>query len=669
MPELFVPTVAKPHESRPAGRERHIWLFVAIALTFLVRLWFILGMRGHPFSTIGPQMLDSHYYHRWAIEIISGSFWGSDVFFLRPLYPYLLALVYTVFGQRVVAVQLVQAVLATISCFLLYDTTRRIFGKRPAVFASFGFALTGILVFYTGTLLYVEITVLLSLLFFWLILVAGKRIWLWIPAGISFGLLVICRPEMLLVLPFVLIWLSRKSVVPSPSSLVPSPSSPIPGPSSRASRPGLLVMVVVALAVVAVVPVRNYFVARDPVVFTAHSGINFYYGNNPAADGTWQATRELEKGGGFSHERLSEISRTIEGKEVKPSQASAYWMKQGFEFITRQPVAYLELLGRKFQLFVGNYEVPNDYYPETARAASLPLRLAFVNFGLVLALGLVGMVWALPKRAQTLPAYLFVAAYLVSALLFYVLSRLRAPVIPFLLMFAGFGLSEVVESLRRRHTARVFIGVTVALIVYLGASSIPVKRQSYSAQAWTQTGNVYLEQQDFGKAVDAFHRALDALPSYNYARYSLVLALAGAGSVADAETEMLEIERATAGSTDRTTILRLAAARTVIANATSTASPVWRRARRLADAWVAVADGKYSVARSLYRASLARAPDDSESSFLLGMVYIRMNKPAQAREWLTRAAKLDSANDAARSALKSLDSRPSRPGSPPVRRK
>ncbi len=650
MPELFVPTVAKPHESRPAGRGRHIWLFVVLALTFLTRLWFILGMRGHPFSTIGPQMLDSYYYHRWAIDIISGNFRGSDVFFLRPLYPYLLALIYSVFGQSVLAVQLVQAVLATISCFLLYDTTRRIFGRRPAVFASFGYALTGILVFYTGTLLYVEITVLLSLLFLWLILVAGRRIWLWIPAGISFGLLVICRPEMLALFPFLLVWLSRKS-------RVLSPSSPVPGASTRASPSGRLVMTVAALVVIAIVPVRNYLVARDPVVFTAHSGINFYYGNNPAADGTWQPTRELEKGGGFSHERLSEISRTIEGKEVKPSQASAHWVEQGLKFITEHPVAYFELLGRKFQLFFSNYEVPNDYYPETARAVSLPLRLAFVNFGLVLALGLVGIIWALPRRAQALPAYLFVAAYLVSALLFYVLSRLRAPVIPFLLMFAGFGLSEVVESFRRRHSARAFIGLTVALAVYLVASPIPAGRRSYSAQAWTQTGNIYLEQQDFGKAVDAFHRALTALPSYNYARYSLVLALAGAGSVADAEAELIKIEQGTVGSTDRTTILRLAAARTAIANATSTADPAWRRARRLADAWVAVADEKYSVAESLYRASLAQDPRDSESSFLLGMVYVRMNNRAQAREWLTRATKLDPANDAARNALKSLDSR------------
>jgi 4-amino-4-deoxy-L-arabinose transferase-like glycosyltransferase len=623
-------------ESRPAERESHVWLFVVLALTFLLRLWFVLSMRGQPFSTIGPQMLDSWYYHRWAIDIISGKFWGSDVFFLRPLYPYLLALVYAVFGQHILAVQLIQAVLATISCFLLYDTTRRIFGSRPAIFASFGFALTRILVFYTGTLLYVEITVLLSLLFLWLIHVAGRRTWLWILSGVCFGLLVICRPEVLVAAPFLLCWLWRKSQV---------------------TRRGLVAMTVVALAVIAIIPIRNYIVARDPVLFTAHSGMNFYYGNNPSADGTWQPTPEFEKGGGFSHERLREISHTLEGKEVKASEASAYWTRQGLKFITGQPLAYLRLLGRKFLLFLSNYEVPNNYYPETVRATSLPLRLAFVNYGLALALGLLGMVWAWPKRGHALPAYLFVAAYLVSALLSYVLSRLRAPVIPFLLMFAGYGLSELGNALRQRRTARVVVGVAAVAVVYLVSSLIPVKRQSYSAQAWTQAGNIYLGRQEYGEAVGAFRRALEALPSYNYARYSLVLALAGAGRISDAEAEARVIERATAGSSDRTTILSLATARIAIANGLSTADPAWRPARRLADAWVAVADGRYSIAESLYRVSLAQDSTDAESSFLLGMVYIRMDSLAQAREWLARAAALDPSNEAVRPALRTVESR------------
>ncbi len=628
---------------RPATSGSRIWMFVALALTFLVRLWFIVEMRGKPFSTMGPQYVDSYFYHQWALDIIRGNFWGHEVFFLRPLYPYLLAGVYAVFGTHMLPVQLLQAVLTTASCFLLYLVTCRLFDRRAGIFAAFGFALTGILVFYSGAYLHVEVTVFLSLLFLWLILVAGNRTWLWILSGVCFGLLVICRPEMLAVLPFILFRLWRGTLA--------SRFSPL------ASRRGLVALTVAALAVVAVVPVRNYIVARDPVLFTAHSGINFYIGNNPSADGTWQPPAEFGKGVGFSHETLKRLSTTIDGRDVKASAASAYWTRQALRFMTHQPLAYLRLLGRKLLLFLSNYEVPNDYYPETAFAISLPLKLAFVNYGLVLALGFVGMFFAWPRRREAAPAYLFVLGNLFSALLFCVLSRLRAPVIPFLLMFAGYGLGELIDAFRQRKNARVGAGLAVLTLVYFISVIVPVQRKSYSAQAWTQSGNIYLEQHSYVPAVDAFRRALAALPSYNYSRYCLVLGLAGAGRTADAEAEFLKIERATAGATERNTILRLAAARIAIASSVGVGDPYREQARRLADAWVAVSDGHFPVAESLYRASLARDSTDSETSYLLGLVYVRMDSLAPAREWLARSVSLDPGYDAARAALKAVDSR------------
>jgi tetratricopeptide (TPR) repeat protein len=595
-------------------------MLVALALTFLIRLWFILGMRANPFSTIGPQMLDSYYYHRWAIEIISGNFWGSDVFFLRPLYPYLLALVYAIFGQHILPVQLIQAVLATASCFLLYEVTRSIFGQRPAIFASLGFALSGVLVFYTGTLLYVEITVFLSLLFLWLLHIAGKSIWLWIAAGVGFGLLVVCRPELLIVLPVVLVWLWKGFQVHRPPFIV-----------HRSSF--IVALAASALAAITIVPIRNYVVAHDPVFFTAHSGINFYYGNSPSADGTWQPTAELERGPGFSHERLKRVSRTIAGRQVSWSAASTYWTRQGLTFITRQPLAYLRLLGRKFLLFFSNYEVPNNYYPETARTASLPLRLAFVNFALVLALWLLGMVWAWPKRSQAFPAYLFVATYLLSALLFYVLSRLRAPVLPFLLMFAGFGLNELVDALRRGRTARAATGVAIAVAVYLLSVLIPVRRQTYSAQAWTQTGNIYLDQHKVGPAVDAFRRALAVQPSAYAARYSLVLALAGSGKMEAAEAEFEQLARVAAPSSEGRALVRLASAR------------------------LAITRRDFTQAAELYSSALTENPDDAETNYMLGLVYISMDSLVQAREQLVQAVALDPGHEAARAALKAVESR------------
>jgi hypothetical protein len=47
--------------SKGTKRDSRVWLFVALALTFLARLWFVLSMRGQPFSTIGPTQVDSYY--------------------------------------------------------------------------------------------------------------------------------------------------------------------------------------------------------------------------------------------------------------------------------------------------------------------------------------------------------------------------------------------------------------------------------------------------------------------------------------------------------------------------------------------------------------------------------------------------------------------------------
>ncbi len=622
-------------------RDSRTWLFLALALTFFVRLWFVLSMRGQPFSTMSPVYVDSYYYHQWAIEIISGNFWGSDVFFLRPLYPYLLAMVYAVFGQHILAVQLIQALVATASCFFLYDTTRRSFDNRSAAFASFGFALTGILVFYTGTLLYVEITVLLSLLFCWLILIAGRRIGLWIAAGVCFGLLVICRPELLLILPIIAAWLWKRSRGQRPSASAPGPKPGVHGPFSRVPRTAPVALTVAALLVTAVVPVRNYIVARDPVLFTAHSGLNFYYGNNPAADGTWQPTAELERGPGFSHARLKRISRTIDGRQLSWSAASAYWTRRGISFITGQPGRFLQLLGRKFLLFFSNYEVPNDYYPETARAVSLPLRLAFVNYGLALGLGLLGMAWAWPRRQQALPAYLFIATYLFSALLFYVLSRLRAPVIPFFLMFGGFGLSGLVDYYRQRRTSRAALGVAVVIAVYVCSSLIPVRRRTYSAQGWTQEGEAYLDQRKPGPAIAALRRALAIEPHTYAARYALVNALAGSGRVAEADAEFRQLQ----------------------ADGTS---PSARPLVQQAAVRLAAAHRDFARAAALAREALAANPNDDQLNYMLGLVYISMDSLAQAREYLTRAAALEPGQPAIRDALRAVEARMQRQPPTPV---
>jgi len=580
---------------------------VPVLLTLIIRILFILEVRHLPFSWVSPYVVDSWAYHRWALEIVNGDFWGSEVFFLRPIYPYLLALLYKLFGPKVLIVQVFQALLATASSFLLYRCTEKIFNRSAAFVAGIGFALCGVLTFYTGALLYVEITIFFSLLTLYLFTATRFPLptYRLVFAGISFGLLVICRPELLLLAPLLLIYLWQ----------------------NKTSLKGVALFSLISLLTIGIVPLRNFAVARDPVFFTAHSGINFYYGNNPSADGTWQSPPELSTGLGFSHERLKKVAKVVEGKELTWSRASSYWTKKGVNYILTHPLKWLQLLLRKFLLFGSNYEIPNNYYPETVRPFSRVLKIAFINYGVVAALGIIGMFFARRNR-RALPVYLFVLGYLGSALIFYVLSRLRAPVIPFLLMFTGSAVTEIYQLLRHAPKRRVgIVSLGIAALIYFATNLIPVNRNPYSAQAWTQLGNIYLERHRTSSAIEALNRALQFDQDNAAARYSLILAYASVRRVPEAEREFFTL---TQNNPDALELHHLAAAR------------------------IAIATRDFSRAIEHYHAALEHDPNNPETLYLLGMVFISINKLDSAEFYLERATLLDPWHDAARNALAML---------------
>jgi len=583
-----------------------VFALIPPGLTLFIRIWFILEMRHQPFSVISPQVVDVWAYHRWALEIIRGNFWGSDVFFLRPIYPYLLALFYTLFGQSVLPVQVFQALLATVSCFLLFQITSRLFNRTVAFIAGIGFALCGVLIFYTGTLLYVELTIFFSLVTLYLLLIAETHWWRSALAGIAFGLLGICRPEMLVLLPFLILYQIKRS---------------------RKKGLQTIAFALTTIAVISTIPVRNYLIARDPVLFTAHSGINFYFGNNPAADGTWQPAKELDPGIGFSHERLKRVAKIVNGRDLPWSKASGYWIKQSLNFILSQPAQYLKLLLRKLLLFFANYEIPNNYYFETVRPFSLALKLAFVNFGIACALAILGIILSWPKRRELLPVYTFIGGYLISALLFYVLSRLRAPVLPFFFIFAAYALTRVYQFLCQRQFRRLALAVAFIALIYLGTNLIGVNRATYAAQAWTQSGNIYLEQKKAVPAINALQRALRFDPNNIVARYSLIETYAGMRRISEAEQELNQLL------------------------ATTPELPATRALLHLATARIAIARRDFNTAIRHYQAALASDPQNPQTYYLLGLVYISLNDLASAEKNLLLSLSLDPNHEAAAAAL------------------
>ena len=73
-------------------------LLLGVALLALVvRLVYVWQISQAPFFTL--RIGDADAYHQWALRIASGDWFGEGAFYQAPLYPYFLAVLYSVLGD------------------------------------------------------------------------------------------------------------------------------------------------------------------------------------------------------------------------------------------------------------------------------------------------------------------------------------------------------------------------------------------------------------------------------------------------------------------------------------------------------------------------------------------------------------------------------------------
>ena len=227
----------------------------------------------HPFSQ--KLISDARIFDDWALRIASGDWLGApEVFILPPLYPYLMAVVYAVFGHAPKLIIGLQAIAGCASAILVYRLGARHFGAYAGLFAGLLFASYGPQLFYEGMLLGTSGAVFLSLIGLTLISGNNKTHWHLGLAGLVFGLATLMRPNILSAIPFLLFgaWWAYHNAAPA----------------KRSIRLGGYFLGGLILPLL-VCGLRNGLVADDWVLMTAHGGINFYMGNHPDAPGWFSA--------------------------------------------------------------------------------------------------------------------------------------------------------------------------------------------------------------------------------------------------------------------------------------------------------------------------------------------------------------------------------------------
>jgi len=502
-----------PAALRRALRSGWFWPLAVFVAAFALRLIYVGEVRHTPFfHTLG---LDAKFYDQWAKNILDGK-GNPEAFFVTPLYPYLLAGVYWLFGRDLFLVRVVQAGLGALSAALTCAIGRTAFSRRVGVAAGFVAACYGAAIFYDGAIVLEPLLVLLITLSLYLVLAAETRERpraLLLSAGIALGAASVGRAAALVLLPVVAAWLVR--------------GRRAGGTTAMRGRSAAALVVLGAALVVAPVTVRNFVVARDFVGITSNGGINFYIGNSEIASGGYVRPEGVDITADPAGKAIAERA---EGRELRPSEVSAYWYRRAARFIAANPGRWLGLVVRKASFALSSYEIPqleNYYFQKRySRLLSLPLP----GFAVVGPLGLLGLAFAFRRRLPSLLA-LWATAYLASVVAFFVVARYRLPVVPPLIVCACHAGFEIVDRARARRW-RSLIGPAIAVAalgVLVNANLWGVNHGKAFAQSHFRIGIILGDRGLIEEAISEYRRSIAIDPAYPQSHLNLGALLAEQG--------------------------------------------------------------------------------------------------------------------------------------------
>ena len=356
---------------------------LVFAVALAVRLWHVADIRPSPFFDV--LVGDARAYDAWAQRIAAGDWFGQDVFYQAPLYPYFLGTLYTLAGRDLLIVRLVQVTLGALACVFLAVAAARLFGRRVGIVAGLLLALYAPAVFFDAL---IQKTVLDGILIcLALVVISGLIVgppspWRWWWLGSVLGLLALTRENAMVLVAVVACWSIARDDVQTAARLRDR--------VRLGTAPFLLGLAVVLLPVAA----RNYAVGGGFFVTTSQFGTNFYLGNNPHTDGTAGSLVAGRGAAEYEQRDAIELAERATGRPLSPREVSAFWTDRALSFITSQPWAWMRLMCRKALLLVNKTEMLDTESQESYAEWSTPLRIGSIvgHFGVLVPLAAIGLI-------------------------------------------------------------------------------------------------------------------------------------------------------------------------------------------------------------------------------------------------------------------------------------
>jgi 4-amino-4-deoxy-L-arabinose transferase-like glycosyltransferase len=511
-----------PPKSLPLQRLAGVFALALAARLFC--LWEV-GPMPFTYALVG----DAASFWAWAGRLAGGDWLGKEVYYQAPLYAWFLGVVRVLFGERILAAYLAQALLGALACAVLASAGAALLSPRAGLLAGVLLALYPPAIFFDGILQKESLAVVLCCGLLWCLsrLEAriGPRPRTALLLGALLGLLALTRENTMVWIPLLAVWLL------------------VQGHGRRAAALRACALTAGVLLVLLPVALRNYAVGRELVLATSNLGPNLYIGNGPDADGTYVPLRPGRANARFEREDANALASKAEGRALTAGEVSRHWTRRTLAWISAHPGAWLRSMAHKALLFWNAYELPDTQDYEFSKRWSWLLRGggAVWHFGVLFPLALLGVLLAGRREQWVLHALVLSQWAAVSA--FFLFARYRLPIVPVLALFAAAGLCAAWD--RRAEQGRALLGPLLAAVGAIALANLPLHpRERHEAMALYNWGVVLQQQGHPAEAAQRFRGAVEVDPDLAEAHYNLGTHLWRAHRPDEAQRALLEAVRA-----------------------------------------------------------------------------------------------------------------------------
>lgn len=504
--------------NRTSNRLATFSLPIALTLATILRLVYWWQVKDVPwFQTPG---MDPAFYRGWAEAILAGDSTSFIPFPRGPLYPYILAGLWRLFGTGWLIARVFNLACDLFTITAVFRITDRMGGRRSAITAAILFGITGTGIYYSGEVLMTSLETMLFTLFVWCTvrLFERPRVQEATLTALVGALFSLCRPNGLAALGVVLLILAfrhRKAI----KQIVPSLAS----------------YSFAALVVLSPVTAINFQKSGRILPVALQGGVNFYIGNSHTSNG-WSAVLP-GVGADWTDADAQRVAEERSGRALTPPEVSDELQRMGWEEIQSHPVDWVGLMGRKLILLLNIQEVGNNR-PLTLPRESSPMLTALflISFGSLIPFGLAGLPAFRQWREGAIALAALGGTFAATLLLFFVNTRYRMPLVPLAAVTAGVGVQQLITNFKAGNYRSLSFGLLLPGLIlclppWLGT------RFDDPAQGYFVTGNALLRMDRPVEAIAYYQKSAEQADRYPKLHLNLGVAYLAAGDTLNARDQ------------------------------------------------------------------------------------------------------------------------------------